>query len=140
MISNKICGKKVPPLSNFPMVTLRQENWLFIYQKKNGKIIVWVTVNSVVPLQKNTSQSQAFGEMKLKIKKWRKKKQYAVKALKKTKICIVYQSNAEEGDAVWEELHSGEVRSGALFSQIKQWYTKKWKKVRRRKIIMLCFY
>jgi len=50
----------------------------------------------------------------------KKKKQYAVKAQKKTKICIVYQNNAEKGDAVWEELHSGEVRSGALFSQIKQ--------------------
>ena len=32
--------------------SLRQENWLFIYKKKNGKIIVSVTVNSVAPLQK----------------------------------------------------------------------------------------
>ena len=33
----------------------------------------------------------------------KKKKQYAVKAQKKTKICIVYQNNAEEGDSVWPD-------------------------------------
>ena len=54
--------------------SLRQENWLFIYKKKNGNIIVSVTVNSVAPLQKNMSQWQTFGEMKLKIKKTKKKK------------------------------------------------------------------
>ena len=57
--------------------SLTQENWLFIYKKKNGKIIVLVTVNSVAPLQKNMSQWQTFGEMKLKIKKTKKKKQYS---------------------------------------------------------------
>ena len=50
--------------------SLRQKNWLFIY-KKNGKIIVSVAVNL-----KNTSQRQTFGEMKLKIKKMKKKKIY----------------------------------------------------------------
>ena len=47
---------------------------LFILQKY-GKIIVSVTVNSVAPLQKNMSQWQTFGKMKLKIKKTKKKKQ-----------------------------------------------------------------
>jgi hypothetical protein len=95
--------KKSSPSLQFPNGYTETGKLVVYLPKKNGKIIVWVTVNSVVPLQKNTSQSQAFGEMKLKIKKWRKKKQYAVKALKKTKICIVYQNNAEEGDAVWPD-------------------------------------
>ena len=43
------------------------------YLQKNRKIIVSVTVISAAPLQKNTSQWQTFGEMKLKIKKRRKK-------------------------------------------------------------------
>jgi len=38
----------------------------------------------------------------------KKKKQYAVKAQKKTKICIVYQNNAEEGDAVWPAITNHE--------------------------------
>ena len=57
--------------------SLRQENWLFIY-KKNGKIIVSVTVNSVASLQRNMSQWQTFGEMKLKIKKTKKKKTISI--------------------------------------------------------------
>ena len=45
-----------------------------LFKKKNEKIIVSVTVNSVAPLQKNMSQWQTFGEMKLKIKKTKKTK------------------------------------------------------------------
>ena len=56
--------------------TVTETEKLVIYlQKKNGKIIVSGTVNSVALLQKNTSQWQTFGEMKLKIKKNEEKKQ-----------------------------------------------------------------
>ena len=59
--------------------TVPETGKLVVYlqkKKKNGKIIVSVTVNSVAPLQKKTSQWRTFGEMKLKIKKLKQKKTY----------------------------------------------------------------
>ena len=76
-VGEKHFGENTVPETSFPdeerKRSLRQKNWLFIYKKK-WKDNVSVTVNSVAPLHKKTSQSQTFGEMKLKIKKTKKKK------------------------------------------------------------------
>ena len=61
--------------------TVTETEKLVVYLQKKWKIIVSVTVNSVALLQKNTSQWQTFREMKLKIKKTKKKKTILVCSL-----------------------------------------------------------
>ena len=54
--------------------SLRQKNWLFIYKKKWKDNCLSDSKFSFSPQKKKLSQWQEFGEMKLKIKKTKKKK------------------------------------------------------------------
>ena len=69
----KECSAKIRSLRQVFATKRKNGHWDrkigCLFTKKNGKIIVSVTANSVAPLQKNMSQWQTFGEMKLKIKK-----------------------------------------------------------------------